>query len=118
MTVRVGFLGAGLISSMHLAFLDASSVDHAVVAVHDPDPVRADSFAHRTGARVLGADDLLDSVDAVYVTTWTSAHPSLVTAAARRGIAVFCEKPLATRAADVERMIDDVTGAGVVNQVG
>ena len=50
--VRVGFLGAGLISSMHLAFLAASSVEHALVAVHDTDPDRADSFARRTGARV------------------------------------------------------------------
>jgi predicted dehydrogenase len=116
--VRVGFCGAGLISTMHLAFLAVSSVEHAVVAVHDTDAARADSFARRTGARVLGRDELLDSLDAVYVTTWTSEHPALVAAAAARGVAVFCEKPLATHAPAVEQMIDDVTGAGVVNHVG
>jgi len=33
--VRVGFVGAGLISRMHLAFLAASSVSHEIIGVHD-----------------------------------------------------------------------------------
>ena len=47
---------------------------------------------------------MLDTCDAVYITTWTSEHPRLVAAAAERGLAIFCEKPLAvdhpTRRAD------------------
>jgi predicted dehydrogenase len=118
MTVRVGFLGAGLISHMHTAFLAASSVDHRIVAVHDPDEARAAAFASRHDARPGSIDEVLESVDAVYVTAWTSEHRSLVGAAAERGVAVFCEKPLAVDAATAAGMIDAVERADVVNQVG
>jgi predicted dehydrogenase len=110
--------GAGLISSMHLAFLAASSIDAAVVAVHDPDADRGDRFAARTGATVMDLDGMLDAVDALYVTAWTAAHPELVTAAAERGVAVFCEKPVAFTAPLVADMVATVERAGIVNAVG
>ena len=116
--VRVGFLGAGLISNMHLAFLAASSVEHTIVGVHDIVGERATAWAARTGAAVMTPDELLDAVDAVYVTTWTAAHPALVAAAAERGIAVFCEKPLGVSAPVVAGMVDVVEQAGIVNEVG
>ena len=116
--VRVGFYGAGFISRFHVASLAASRVDHRIVAVHDPDPARAAAFAAEHGAAAVGEDDLLDRVDAVYVTTWTSEHPRLVAKAAAAGVAVFCEKPVAVDAPTAERMVAAVEGAGVVNQVG
>ncbi|MEZ5248203.1 MAG: Gfo/Idh/MocA family oxidoreductase [Ilumatobacteraceae bacterium] len=118
MTIKIGFIGTGLISHMHLAFLMTSSEPNRVVAVHDVDPDRARAFASLCGASVVGVDELFDAVDLVYVTTWTSEHPSLVRAAADRGVAVYCEKPLATTVTDVEQMIADVERAGVANQVG
>lgn len=118
MTVRVGFYGAGFISRFHVASLAASRVDHAIVAVHDPDATRAAAFAAEHGAAVVGEDELLRLVDAVYVTTWTSEHPRLVEKAAAAGVAVFCEKPVAVDAPTAERMVGAVEAAGVVNQVG
>jgi predicted dehydrogenase len=118
MTIRVGFYGTGLISQMHRFFLADSRVDHEVVAVHDPDADRAADAAASLGAVAVGEDELLDLVDAVYVTTWTSEHPRLVEKIAARGLAVFCEKPLAVDAATAQHMVDVVTEAGVVNQVG
>src|SRR5439155_14668058 len=56
--------------------------------------------------------------DAVYVCTWTSEHPRLVAAAAERGLAVFCEKPLATSLEGARWMTAVVEGSGVTNQVG
>jgi predicted dehydrogenase len=66
----------------------------------------------------VGEDELLSTVDAAYVTTWTSEHPRLVAAAAAAGVAVFCEKPVAVDAPTAERMVAGVEAAGVVNQVG
>jgi UDP-N-acetyl-2-amino-2-deoxyglucuronate dehydrogenase len=117
-TVRVGFLGTGFISRFHAAALEASKVDHEIVAVHDPDADRAAAFAAAHGGAVVGEDELLSTVDAVYVTTWTSEHPRLVAAAADAGVAVFCEKPVAVDARTAERMVAAVEAAGVVNQVG
>ena len=117
-TVRVGFYGAGFVSGLHVRALRASRVDNEIVAVHDPDGARAASFAAEQGAAVVGEDELLGLVDAVYVTAWTAEHRRLVDKAAAAGVAVFCEKPLAFDAATAERMAASVAGAGVVNQVG
>lgn len=118
MSVRLGFVGAGFIARTHSWFLKHTLADAKIVAVHDLDADRAQAFAGRVGADVMGEDELLDGVDAVFVTTWTSEHERLVAAAAERGVAVFCEKPLAVDAASVERMMEAVEAAGVVNQVG
>jgi 1,5-anhydro-D-fructose reductase (1,5-anhydro-D-mannitol-forming) len=116
--IRLGFYGAGFIARMHTLSLASCPVEHRVAAVCDPDGERAAAFAARYGASVVGEDALLDLVDAVYVTTWTSEHPRLVEMAAARGKAVFCEKPLAVDARLAEGMARTVEKAGVVNQVG
>jgi predicted dehydrogenase len=120
MTVNVGFLGAGLIATYHAKMLHRSGTDHRIAVVHDPDHVRASAFAEASGARVAASEDeLLESdLDAVYVCTWTSEHPRLVTAAANRGLAVFCEKPLAVDLSAAVAVTEHVERSGVVNQVG
>lgn len=119
MTVRVGFLGAGLIAGYHARSLVAAEADFAFAGVHDPDAERASAFASWTGATACASEDeVVDGCDAVYVCTWTSEHRRLVALAAGRGKAVFCEKPLATSLAGVEDMVRSVDEAGVVNQVG
>ena len=118
MTIRIGFYGAGFISRYHQLLLSQCPVDHAIVAVHDVDDERAAAFAEQTGASVTDEDALLDLVDVVYVTTWTAEHPRLVAKAAERGLAVFCEKPLAFDTASAETMVAAVERAGVTNQVG
>jgi predicted dehydrogenase len=116
--IRLGFYGTGFIARMHTFSLEACPIEHQITAVHDPDAGRATEFAARFGAAVTGEDELLDLVDAVYITTWTSEHPRLVEKAAARGKAIFCEKPLAVDAEQAARMIRVVERAGVTNQVG
>ena len=119
MTVTVGFLGAGLIATYHSKSLHISGADVAWTGVFDPDRDRADDFARASGATVCASEEeVLDSCDAVYICTWTAEHPRLVDAAAERGLAVFCEKPLAIDLESARRMADAVAAAGVVNQVG
>jgi predicted dehydrogenase len=118
-TVRVGFLGAGLSATAHARSLLRGGAPVAWAGVHDPDRARAEIFAAGTEATVCTSEDaVLDGCDAVYVCTWTSEHSRLVEAAAARGLAVFCEKPLATDLAGARRMTEVVSRAGVVNQVG
>jgi predicted dehydrogenase len=119
MTVRVGFLGGGLIATYHGKSLRRSGADMVIAAVHDADADRTAAFARASGATPMDSEQaLLDAVDAVYVCTWTSEHPRLVAAAAERGLAVFCEKPLATTHAAARAMTDVVAAAEVINQVG
>jgi predicted dehydrogenase len=117
--VRVGFLGAGLIATFHSKMLRAAGGAVERAGVHDPDGDRAATFARASGHRWCATEEeVLDTCDAVYVCTWTSAHPRLVRAAAERGLHVFCEKPLAVDLAAAQQMADDVTTAGVHHQVG
>lgn len=119
MTVRVGFLGTGLIAAYHLISMQSSGADAACTAVYDPDRQRAESFVLGNGAAVCDSEhEVLDRCDAVYVCTWTSEHQRLVSAAAERGVAVFCEKPLAFNHQAATAMARTVERAGVVNQVG
>jgi predicted dehydrogenase len=64
--------------------------------------------------------DALDdaSVQAVVLATPHSLHRSQTIAAAQAGKHVFCEKPLALRAADARAMIEACERAGVVLAVG
>ena len=124
--LRVGLIGCGHIGTFHSRNIrgvvrsELLPVDY--VGVADRDIARAREFASITGAELVTAHaaELIESpgLGAVYICTETAEHPALVAAAAARGLAVFCEKPLATSLADVERMLDAVTGAGVTNQVG
>jgi myo-inositol 2-dehydrogenase / D-chiro-inositol 1-dehydrogenase len=122
-TTRIGIAGCGTIAQAHSrslkAIIKGGLVDAAVVATHDLDRPRAEAFARAHGADVaLDADALLAGIDAVWVCTPTSSHRELVEAAARQGVAVFCEKPLAPTLADAEALTRAVAVAGVPAQVG
>jgi predicted dehydrogenase len=119
MSLRVGFLGAGLIATFHSKMLRASGEAFERAGVYDPDRSRAEAFARASGSTVCDSEDeVLDGCDAVYICTWTSEHPRLVDAAVERGLAVFCEKPLATSLEGARRMQQVVHDAQVPNQVG
>ena len=119
MTVRIGFLGGGLIATYHGKSLRRSGTDAVIAAVYDADPERTAAFAAASGAEPMASEEaVLDAVDAVYVCTWTSEHPRRVAAAVERGLPVFCEKPLATTLAAARAMADGAEAAGVINQVG
>ena len=98
--MRVGIVGCGFIANVHSwalwAVRKAEQADVTVVAVCDRRRRAcrgARSSTHE--ADVLDVESLLDAVDVVYICTPTAEHLALVEAAAARGLAVFCEKPLA-----------------------
>jgi predicted dehydrogenase len=117
--VRVGFLGAGLIATFHSKMLRRCGEGFERAGVYDPEPGRAEAFARASGSTACATEEeVLDGCDAVYICTWTSEHPRLVDAAAERGLAVFCEKPLATTLEGARAMAARVADAQVPNQVG
>ena len=107
--IRIGIVGCGFIGSIHSFALHrlvgAGLVDAAVTSVFDVDPARAARIAEMHGAEAASdLDELLARVDAVWICTWTAAHAEAVVAAAGRGLAVFCEKPLAPTLPECERV--------------
>ena len=98
--MRIGLVGCGHIGAAHAFALHqltaAGLVDASLTATYDTDAARAAKLAQRHGCEPAPTlEALLDRVDAAWVCTWTAAHLAAVEAAADRGVAVFCEKPLA-----------------------
>lgn len=113
--LKIGILGCGRIGKVHA--LSISRIEKAsLTAVADAFPEPAEALAAKTGAQVLGANDLITSpdVDAVVICTPTDTHYDLIHAAARDGKAIFCEKPVDMSADRIRDCIEAVEAAGVL----
>ena len=114
-SLRVGILGCGQIANSHATVLRSlPGVD--LVAVADVSLDRARSFAevHDVPRAYADAEDLLaGDLQAVMVCTPHAAHEAGVLAAARYGIHVLCEKPMALALDEAHRMIEATRLAGV-----
>jgi predicted dehydrogenase len=118
--VTIGIVGAGFMAGTH-ADRYAAIPDADVAAVAAPNT--APSFVAERGLDAAVYDDpvaMFDrtGLDAVDVCTPTPTHRALVTAAAERGLDVFCEKPLARTVAGAEAVAAAVEEAGVTAMVG
>jgi predicted dehydrogenase len=104
--MRVGMIGAGVISAQYLASLGRLA-DLELVAVADLDTERAARTAEEHGARALSVDGLLaaDDVDVVLNLTVPAAHVQVCTAALEAGKHVYVEKPLALTVDDGRRLL-------------
>lgn len=128
MTIRVGFLGSGLIAAYHAIQLnlarDAAAAgadipDHRIVAVYDPDPERARGLAvGQSAATCASPQEVIDASDAVFVCTWTAEHLPMVELVAAAGLPLFCEKPLSLDLRRSRDLVSEVRRAGLVNMVG
>jgi myo-inositol 2-dehydrogenase/D-chiro-inositol 1-dehydrogenase len=119
--VRVGLVGAGRIGASHATLLRHHVPGASLVAVADPRDDAVAALASRLGCRGLTDPDELFSdpeVEAVVITAASTAHASLVAAAAAAGKAVFCEKPAGLSLAEIDAGIAATEAAGVAFQVG
>lgn len=115
----LGVIGLGRIGAFHTETLSGlEGVDGLVVTDERPDVVA--TVAAKYGATpVDSVEALLSSgVDGVVVAAATPAHAELTLAAVERGIPTFCEKPIASTAAESTRVAEIITRSGVPVQVG
>ncbi|HEX7177597.1 MAG TPA: Gfo/Idh/MocA family oxidoreductase [Pyrinomonadaceae bacterium] len=116
--IKVGIVGAGYIGGVHASVL-ARDERVRLTAVHDSTLERAEQLSRATGAEIArDAEELIERVDAVYVTTPNTRHTELAASAAGAGRHVFCEKPLATSLADARAVLAAARSASGVFQVG
>lgn len=115
----LGVIGLGRIGAFHtetLAGLDG--IDELVITDERTDV--AEAVAAKHGAKhAATVEELLSSgVDGVVVAAATPAHAELTLAAVARGIPTFCEKPIASTAAESARVAEVIGRSGVPVQVG
>lgn len=114
---RIGtaLIGCGKVGEVHaLAF--AGLEESRFVAVYDPVPERAATFATRFGVRpYTNLDDLLADrdVQAVSICTPHPTHPDITVACAAAGRHILVEKPMAVDLKGCDRMIAAADRGGV-----
>jgi predicted dehydrogenase len=105
--VLAGLRGAGIVGDRVVAVCDADGERARLLAAAQERPPTGTGGRRPTGAGVLATTDpcrAMDEADTVWICTPTSSHVELVEEAAARGLAVYCEKPLAPDMAGAERL--------------
>lgn len=118
MSVGWGIVGIG----RHADRFMAPAIGHAhnarLVAVYSRDQGRSDAFAAKHGAE--RAYDDLDrmladpAVDVIYIGSPSAIHAEQAIKAARAGVHILCDKPLATTVDDAQAMIEAADTAKVI----
>lgn len=122
-TLRLAIIGCGAVVDHHLAPA-LKRVGWVPSVLIDPNPDRIKALQRRLGSKgkaaLTGSDwsKMLDSFDAALVAAPHSLHAPIGLGLIAAGKHVFMEKPLATTAADCERMIAAAKEKGVVLSVG
>jgi predicted dehydrogenase len=106
-------VGLGWIGRARLkALAEADLVDIPMLADPNPEALRAARLLVPEASVATGIEDLLAcDLDAVVIATPSGLHAEACKRALAAGLAVFCQKPLAPRAAEVASVIDAARAA-------
>ncbi|HVF98323.1 MAG TPA: Gfo/Idh/MocA family oxidoreductase [Chloroflexia bacterium] len=110
---RLGFLGLGWIGRHRMEAMSGSGCIE-VAALADPAIETAAQAAEIAPHATLmsGLDDLLAAnLDGLVIATPSALHAGQSIAALERGLAVFCQKPLARDAAETRRVVEAARAA-------
>ncbi len=111
--MRLGFVGLGWIGTMRL---EAVSSVAEVAALCEPASQRLQEVAraHPEAAAFSDFDEMLAAdldLDGIVIATPNSLHAPQTLAALDRGLAVFCQKPLALNAREAREMVEAARNA-------
>ncbi len=119
--INFALFGAGRIGALHAANIAASHPRGRLSYVYDLNPTAAATIASKYDAKVAPSVDAAlgdGAVDAVLIASSTNTHIELITASARAGKAILCEKPIDLDIQLVERCRRHIAGVGVPIQIG
>jgi UDP-N-acetyl-2-amino-2-deoxyglucuronate dehydrogenase len=114
--VRFALVGCGRISANHIEALRQHAAHAQLVAVCDPRPEALAAAVAKTGAAGHASLDALlaaGGVDIVVLATPSGLHPRQAMQAARAGVHVLTEKPMATKWDEGMEMVRVCREAGV-----
>lgn len=108
--VRYAVVGLGHIAQVAVlpAFAHAANSEVTALVSDDPAKLKALARKYRTVAGTFSYDDYetcLKDVDAVYIALPNHMHADYTIRAAKAGVHVLCEKPMAVTAAECRKMI-------------
>src|SRR3954452_14905572 len=110
---RLGFLGVGWIGRHRMKAIAAAGAGTVAVLADSNEAVLGEAMASMPGAEPAASFDelLAHDLDGVVIATPSALHAQQAEAALARGLAVFCQKPLARTAAESARVVDAARSA-------
>lgn len=109
--VRFAIIGTGVIASQHALGIQ-SNKNAQLVAVCDMNGQRAKAFSQEFGISTVYTDyhELLacPDIDAVSICTPSGTHGEISMAAAAAGKHILCEKPIETKSAKIDALVEVV----------
>lgn len=114
--IRIAIVGCGRIAKNHFGSLDKHRDELELVAVCDTNPAAAKPYAKQYNVPTYTSlEQMLEQhqLDLVSLCTPSGLHADQATLAAKHGVHVVTEKPMATRWADGVRMVKACDEAGV-----
>ncbi|HEV2845180.1 MAG TPA: Gfo/Idh/MocA family oxidoreductase, partial [Thermoanaerobaculia bacterium] len=115
---RLGFVGLGWIGGMRLqALAEGGAAQVAALCESAPERLAETGNAHPQAARFTEYEAMLEragelELDGVVIATPNVLHAPQSISALKRGLAVFCQKPLALNAREAEKMVEAARDAG------
>ncbi len=105
---RLGFLGVGWIGRHRLSAIAGSGAAEIVAMADASEESLARASEHAPGCDVASSlEEMLEArLDGIVIATPSALHADQAIAALDRGVAVFCQKPLARTAAETRRVVD------------
>lgn len=114
--IKVGLAGAGWVSEHHLDAWQSVADRATVVAIADPVMAKAEARAvqYRIPKVYASVEAMLDTaeLDAIDIAAPREVHTTICRLAARRGLAILCQKPLAPTLQEAEALVAEL-GPGV-----
>ena len=122
MPLNLGIIGAGRIGRLHANTLTTRVAGAELLAVADifEDAAKAAAEDYRIPHFTADPTELIRSgdIDAVVICSSTDTHCRFIIEAARAGVQIFCEKPIAFDLAEIDEALAAVAEAGVELQIG
>jgi predicted dehydrogenase len=109
--IRFAVVGTGWFAQEAVLPAFANARNAELAAIFSGDPEKRDEVGERYAVPAYGYEEYEEKLkagefDAVYIVLPNSLHKEYTIAAARHGVHVLCEKPLAGTAAECREMID------------
>ena len=118
--IRIAVVGGGYGAKIPLpAYVELDEFEPVAVWSRRPERARELAAKHDLALGTADLDELLavDGLEAVHVAGPVSQHAEVAIAAARRGLHVLCEKPLAASLDEARAVVAAIDEAGVVGAV-
>lgn len=118
---KIGIIGCGKIAQKRHIPEYADNPNAELVGFFDLNLPRAEALAAKHAGKAYGSyQELLadKEIDAVSVCTANNSHAEITIAALKAGKHVLCEKPMATKLADCEAMVETAKAEGKFLMIG